>query len=70
MAKIICCDKCNSINLKEIGSEKKNEHTTTESGFWGLGGSYTTDYIKHYDLYKTYECNDCGCKFSEFDYSC
>lgn len=70
MAKIICCDKCRSVNVKEIDKERRNEHTTKESGFWGMGGSYTTDYIKHYDLYKIYKCKDCGFEFSELEYSC
>jgi len=70
MAKIICCNSCNSIDLKEIGEERRNEHTTTESGFWGLGGSFETDYINHYSLYKKYKCNECGYEFEELIRSC
>lgn len=70
MAKIICCDDCRSVNIKETGEEKRNEHTTNESGYWGLGGSYRTNLIPHYDIYKKYECKDCGCKFEELDRSC
>jgi len=70
MGKIICCDNCKSIKVKEIGEEKDNEHTTTESGWWGLGGSWDTDYIHHYRLYKKYNCIDCGYEFRELEYSC
>lgn len=69
MAKIICCDNCRSTNIKEIGEEKDNQHITTESGFWGLGGSFTTDYINHYRLYKKYSCIDCEYEFRELEYS-
>jgi len=70
MAKIVCCDNCKSTNIKEIGEEKTNQHTTKESGWWGLGGSFATDYIYHYTLYKNYECNECSCKFRELERSC
>ena len=70
MAKIICCDKCKSINVKEIGEERTNQHMTKDSGFWGLGGSFETNYIYHFNLYKEYECTDCMYKFKELEYSC
>ena len=67
MAKIICCDECNSASVVEIDRRKTNQHTEKRSGFWGLGGSYTTDYIYHFDLEITYQCSVCGCKFHEYD---
>lgn len=70
MAKLICCDICKSTHIEDIGEEKRNRHTTEESGFWGMGGSYTTDYIEHYSLYRKYRCKDCGYEFSELDFSC
>jgi len=30
MAKIFCCDNCNSIDLNKIGEEKRNQHRTEE----------------------------------------
>ena len=70
MAKITCCDNCKSTNIKEVGEEKTNQHTTEKSGWWGLGGSFATDYVRHYTLYKKYECNECSCEFRELEYSC
>jgi len=69
MAKIICCDKCKSINIDKIGEEKRNVHTTEESGFFGLGGSFSTIYYSHYNLYNNYKCSECGYEFSELEYS-
>jgi len=70
MAKIICCDKCKSINVNKIGEEERNRHTTKEEGWFGLGGSWSVMYHSHYNLYNKYECNECRYKFEELEYNC
>ena len=68
MAKIICCDKCTSIDVKEIGEIKKDSYTTEEVGE-GLCGTRKTEYINHCKVFKQYKCNNCGFEFEELDRS-
>ena len=65
--KKICCDECESTNVKEISKRLMSSHTEKESGFFGLGGSYHTRYIEHNEYARTYSCNDCNHEFVEYD---
>lgn len=69
MAKIICCDECKSIKIKETGSEKRGRYTEKEEGFFGMGGCWDVMYHEHYRLYKTYQCEECGFRFEELESS-
>lgn len=60
--RLICCDKCRSINIEESGTE------SIETGHhWrqNLHYPWNEELVKEYDYYKTYKCKNCGFEFKE-----
>ena len=60
--KVICCDKCKSINIKEVDFEfVETGHHWKQNLYY----PWNEELVKEYDHYKKYKCKNCGFEFKE-----